>query len=133
MDFRVGMAGSYFAPGQSGSCADATETPQAGPRGDAPTRDRVWSPSAYRMLVALESPVLNAGGRSYPLAPGMQVSAEFNLGTRSVLEYLLSPVRPEQSDLPSVWRPLHGVDVVPHHIVREGPAIAHVQPHDLTR
>jgi multidrug efflux pump subunit AcrA (membrane-fusion protein) len=27
------------------------------------------------------------------LAPGMQVSVEIQLGTRSVLEYLLSPVQ----------------------------------------
>lgn len=73
--------------------ADATETPQAGPRGDAPSRERPSSPLAYRMLVALESQALNSGGRSYPLAPGMQVSAEVNLGARTVLEYLLSPLQ----------------------------------------
>lgn len=28
-----------------------------------------------------------------PLNPGMQVVAEIHLGTRSVLEYVLSPVR----------------------------------------
>jgi hypothetical protein len=27
----------------------------------------------------------------FPLAPGMQVAAEIHLGTRSVLEYVLSP------------------------------------------
>jgi HlyD family secretion protein len=29
----------------------------------------------------------------YPLAPGMQVSSEIHLGTRSILEYVLSPVQ----------------------------------------
>jgi HlyD family secretion protein len=29
----------------------------------------------------------------YRLAPGMQVTAEVNLGSRTVLEYLLSPVQ----------------------------------------
>ena len=48
---------------------------------------------AYRTLVDLKSQVLDAGGVKYRLAPGMQVSAEIHLGTRSVLEYLLSPVQ----------------------------------------
>ncbi len=48
---------------------------------------------AYRTLVDLKSQVLDAGGVKYRLSPGMQVSAEIHLGTRSVLEYLLSPVQ----------------------------------------
>ena len=35
---------------------------------------------------------LVAEGFSYALTPGMQVAAEIHLGTRTVLEYLLSPV-----------------------------------------
>jgi HlyD family secretion protein len=35
---------------------------------------------------------VEADGQRYSLAPGMQVSAEIHLGTRTVLEYLLSPV-----------------------------------------
>ena len=31
--------------------------------------------------------------RRYVVVPGMQVNAEIHLGTRSVLEYLLSPVQ----------------------------------------
>ncbi|MGB5081288.1 MAG: HlyD family type I secretion periplasmic adaptor subunit [Burkholderiales bacterium] len=49
-------------------------------------------PLAYRTLVNLKSQVLDANGQRYSLAPGMQVSAEIHLGTRTVLEYLLSPV-----------------------------------------
>jgi HlyD family secretion protein len=48
---------------------------------------------AYRTLVNLESQTLNADGVQYRLAPGMQVAAEIHLGTRTVLEYLLSPVQ----------------------------------------
>ena len=48
---------------------------------------------AYRTLVNLKSQVLEADGEKYRLAPGMQVSAEIHLGTRTVLEYLLSPVQ----------------------------------------
>ena len=49
-------------------------------------------PLAYRALVNLKTQVLEADGERYGLAPGMQVSAEIHLGTRTVLEYLLSPV-----------------------------------------
>jgi len=47
---------------------------------------------AYRTLVNLKSQVLEADGQKHRLSPGMQVSAEIHLGTRTVLEYLLSPV-----------------------------------------
>jgi len=51
------------------------------------------SPAGYRTLVSLKTPYLEADGKRYRLAPGMQVTAEIHLGTRSVLDYLLSPVR----------------------------------------
>ena len=49
-------------------------------------------PLAYKTLVNLKSQFLEADGQRYSLAPGMQVSAEIHLGTRTVMEYLLSPV-----------------------------------------
>ena len=74
--------------------ADATEAPSANTRSDALTgRDRPMGPLAYRALVHLGSQDLISGDKPYPLAAGMQVSAEINLGTRSILEYLLSPVQ----------------------------------------
>jgi HlyD family secretion protein len=74
--------------------ADATEAPSTNTRSDALTgRDRPMGPLAYRTLVELNSQELVSDGLRYPLAPGMQVAAEINLGTRTVLEYLLSPVR----------------------------------------
>jgi hemolysin D len=36
---------------------------------------------------------LEMDGEKFPLAAGMQTSAEIMLGTRTVAEYLLSPVR----------------------------------------
>ena len=48
---------------------------------------------AYRALVDLRSQTLDADGVRYRLQPGMQVSAEIHLGTRTVLEYILSPVQ----------------------------------------
>lgn len=47
----------------------------------------------YRTLVALEQPHLDIDGHRYSLAAGMQAAAEIKLGTRTVMEYLLSPVR----------------------------------------
>ena len=56
-------------------------------------RDRPAGPLAFRALVDLKSDYLESDGERYPLAPGMQVLAEIHLGDRTVLEYLLSPVR----------------------------------------
>jgi HlyD family secretion protein len=49
--------------------------------------------SGYRTLVSLAAPYLEVDGKRFPLSPGMQVTAEINLGTRTVLEYVLSPVQ----------------------------------------
>ncbi|MBD9359929.1 HlyD family type I secretion periplasmic adaptor subunit [Methylomonas fluvii] len=50
-------------------------------------------PLAYRALADLRAPYLENEGQQHLLTAGMQVSAEIKLGTRTVLEYLLSPVR----------------------------------------
>ena len=74
--------------------ADATEAPSANTRSDALTgRDRPMGPLAYRALVELDSQVLAVDGAKHPVSPGMQVAAEIWLGTRTVMEYLLSPVQ----------------------------------------
>lgn len=48
---------------------------------------------SYKALVALGSQVLDAPGGRLRLVPGMQVVAEIHQGRRTVMEYLLSPVR----------------------------------------
>jgi hemolysin D len=74
--------------------ADATEAPNPNTRSGALAgRDRPAGPLAFRALVDLKSQQLEADGRRYTLAPGMQVVAEIHLGSRTVLEYLLSPVQ----------------------------------------
>ena len=74
--------------------ADATEAPSANTRSDTlGGRDRPMGPLAYRALVELKSQDLAVDGKKYELAPGMQVSSEINLGTRTILEYVLSPVQ----------------------------------------
>ncbi len=75
--------------------ADASERGEAA---DGPQRKSTGGvsdsvrPLAYRALLDLKSQTLVADGVSYSLRPGMQVAAEIKLGTRTVLEYLLSPV-----------------------------------------
>lgn len=74
--------------------ADATEAPSANTRSDAlGGRDRPMGPLAYRAQVELKSQDLEVDGSKYALQAGMQVSSEINLGTRSILEYVLSPVQ----------------------------------------
>jgi hemolysin D len=50
------------------------------------------SPSVYKAIVSLSSQVLESEGKNLKLVPGMQVVAEINQGSRTVMRYLLSPV-----------------------------------------
>jgi len=68
--------------------ADAQEKSNGPGSGARPPQE-----AAYRALISLSSNYLESQGRSLPLVPGMLVNAEIHLGTRSVLEYLLSPVQ----------------------------------------
>lgn len=70
---------------------DATETPDA--RKPANDTQPASPPSGYRTLVALKTPFLEKDGERHKLTSGMQASAEINLGSRTILEYLLSPVQ----------------------------------------
>ncbi len=74
--------------------ADATEAASANTRSDAlGGRDRPMGPLTYRALVELKSQTLDADKERYRVSSGMQVAGEVHLGTRSILEYLLSPVQ----------------------------------------
>lgn len=58
------------------------------------TNDRQAPPTlSYKAIVALNSQILEAEGKQLKLVPGMQVVAEINQGSRTVMKYLLSPVR----------------------------------------
>ena len=71
---------------------DASDAADA--RGERRTNEQpAATGSGYRTLVSLKTGYLEADGKRYPLSPGMQVTAEINLGTRTVLEYILSPVQ----------------------------------------
>jgi len=68
--------------------ADAQEKPETG----APQAKQIQE-AAYRALIHLNADYLESQGHKLRLAPGMQVSAEIYLGSRSVIEYLLSPIQ----------------------------------------
>lgn len=46
----------------------------------------------YRTLIALNEQHLARNGKQFDLRPGMQVTAEIKIGSRSVMDYVLSPV-----------------------------------------
>ena len=50
-------------------------------------------PPLYKALVALKTMHLTVDGERFNFGAGMQANAEILLGTRTVMEYLLSPVR----------------------------------------
>lgn len=70
--------------------ADASDSSQSGQQqsGGKPG----GTPFSYRALIDLNAQHLIADGVRHSLSPGMQVTAEIHLGSRSILEYLLSPV-----------------------------------------
>lgn len=71
--------------------ADASDAKQNNTQ-DAMGKDNS-PPAKYRALVNLKTQSLTADGEKFDLSPGMQVTAEVKLGTRTILEYLLSPVQ----------------------------------------
>jgi len=72
---------------------DAAELPDTRERDRKDTREHVMPPSGFRTLVALDSPYLERDGKQFRVSANMLVSAEVNLGSRTVMEYLLSPVQ----------------------------------------
>ena len=86
---RYGMLSgtvSYVSP-------DASELPQAANvERRRSEMEHMLPPSGYRALVQFDSGALEQGARRYRPSPGMQLTAEVHLGTRTVLEYLLDPL-----------------------------------------
>ncbi|MCW5575161.1 MAG: HlyD family type I secretion periplasmic adaptor subunit [Burkholderiales bacterium] len=72
--------------------ADASENQNSGGAALETGRNRTSLPLTYKTIVEMKTQDLLAQGVQYALVPGMQVAAEIHLGTRTVLEYLLSPV-----------------------------------------
>lgn len=55
--------------------------------------NQVSSQSGYRTVVGLEKQYLERDGKKFELRPGMQVTAEIKIGSRTVFEYIVSPVQ----------------------------------------
>jgi multidrug efflux pump subunit AcrA (membrane-fusion protein) len=81
--------GGRCGPAPEAGCHRATE--REGEK--KPSADEPNAPLSYRALVTLDTAYLERNGVRHTLSPGMQVTAEINLGNRTVLEYLLSPVQ----------------------------------------
>jgi hemolysin D len=72
--------------------ADAADAPQRGQAGEA-NNNAQTAAYQFRGLIELNAQFLESEGARLKLMPGMQVDAEIQLGQRSVMEYMLSPVR----------------------------------------
>ena len=72
--------------------ADAAEPGTGNSAGPVDSSGRPAS-LAYKALVALKTMHLELDGQHFALTAGMQTSAEVMLGSRTVAEYLLSPVQ----------------------------------------
>ena len=49
--------------------------------------------AGYKTMISLKNQFLERNNKKFLLRPGMQVTAEIKLGTRTVLEYILSPIQ----------------------------------------
>ena len=72
--------------------ADSSETKQDANSPDSTGKDKP-TPAKYRALISLKAQNLNVDDKRFNLTPGMQVTAEVKLGTRTIFEYMLSPVK----------------------------------------
>jgi HlyD family secretion protein len=80
LEGRVRQVSADASEAREGAAA-ATDTPRS-----------AAVPLTYRTIVDLGSQQLVSDGKRHELTPGMQVTAEIHLGTRTVLEYLFSPL-----------------------------------------
>lgn len=71
---------------------DAVEADAGSQSGKQSQEKQQPQSSNYKALIALDSQSLEAEGRKMKLVPGMQVVAEINQGSRTVMNFLLSPV-----------------------------------------
>ena len=74
-----------------GPDASGMDTQQAANKESSPTNNAATLP--YKALISLSSQVINVENKKFKIVPGMQVIAEIHQGRRSVMEYLLSPVK----------------------------------------
>jgi hemolysin D len=71
--------------------ADSNDSSQMSSQGQSRDRQQ-GQPSIYKAIIVLKKQMLEAEGKQFKLVPGMQVVAEIDQGSRTVMQYLLSPV-----------------------------------------
>ena len=88
---KYGMVEGVVEHVSADSADSNTNNASAGP--NAERSGQRAQPLVYKALVAMNAMHLTMHGQRFALSPGMQTNAEILLGTRTVAEYLLSPVR----------------------------------------
>lgn len=79
--------------------ADSSTKASNVPRGNEPgNSDAVSQMQSFKVMVELEKQAIHVNEARFSLAAGMQLTAEIMEGKRTVLEYLLSPVRRVSSE-----------------------------------
>ncbi len=71
-----------------------SNTPSQSNQGNSPQ----MGGAGYKTIISLEKQFLERNNKKFLLRPGMQVTAEIKLGTRTVLEYILSPIQKAVSE-----------------------------------
>jgi HlyD family secretion protein len=71
---------------------DADSDAQSQSQSKDQSKDKQQTVSTYKAIISFDGQELVAEGKKFKLLPGMQVVAEINQGSRTVIRYLLSPV-----------------------------------------
>lgn len=77
-----------------GRVLEVSRAPVDAPPGAAPRAGE----ALYRVTVRLPAQALQAQGRALPLQAGMALDADIQLDTRSLMQWLLDPLRPQRAD-----------------------------------
>jgi hemolysin D len=89
---RYGMLeGSVTTLSADASRSNSQSAPDTSNSEQRPKQEAAQSP--FKAIVSLQRQTLDVSEQHLPIVAGMQVQAEIREGNRTVLEYLLSPVR----------------------------------------
>ena len=72
--------------------ADATDSNSPQNTSKEQSQDKPPQQLTYKAIITLKDQWLTAHGHQYKTVPGMQVMVEINQGSRTIMEYLLSPI-----------------------------------------
>jgi hemolysin D len=72
---------------------DASDSNAQQTAGQSRDKSAQNQPSIYKAIISFKNQALEVEDEKFKLVPGMQVVAEINQGSRTVMQYLLSPVQ----------------------------------------